>query len=56
VVVEKCALSLAEDTHVYRSTSVNPHTLQGFGMRDGRDYQHPSILEADKTSVEQVID
>lgn len=56
MVVEKCTLSLAEDSHIDRLLGIDSHASQRFVMRHRRDDQPARIFKADEAAVKEVID
>ena len=56
VKIEECPLPARKGTHVHRSGRIDPHPLQGRAMGHRRNDEPPAILEADKSTVKEVVD
>jgi hypothetical protein len=56
MIVEKRPLTFAEDPYIDRTLGLNTHAAQGGLMRHRGNYQPAIVLEANKATVEQMID
>ena len=54
--IEECPLPARKATHVHRGVRVDPHPFEGWAMGYRRNDQSSVVLEADKSSVKEVVD